>query len=87
MNEKKYIDELRKKCAMRKNNGKMSESDVKAIYLLWDDPDISKTRLEIEIHHRIRTMEKVYSLADEYIKKNGLNENSYKEIAEIFNNR
>lgn len=82
------FEKLQETCKASKKKATLNETDVKAVYLLWNDPKYARSRLLSELKHSEKTMNKIDKFIKTYMQENKLKElkeELYALIADKYN--
>ena len=62
------LEEIKNKCKAKHKFKEFTLKDIKVIYFLYNDPDISRKKIEIELKRSTTTVQKINNFIVEYFK-------------------
>jgi hypothetical protein len=82
-----YITEIGARCKSFSKKHKLTVKDVKAVYYLYDDENVCRKKLEIELRRSTMTLARLDAFIKAWIKKNNpdlTNEKFFEDILEDY---
>ena len=85
-----FIEELKERCKSNAIRRDITLKDVKAVYILWNDENVSRRKLLEELHRDGNTLRKLDKFIKNYIEERGydfaeINDGILQKITDEYN--
>ena len=67
------LDDIKNKCLSSSKHRDLTVKDFKVVYYLWNDKDVSKTKIRQELKRDKYTLDKIDKFIQNYLMKNVIN--------------